>query len=524
MTGGLIQLVAYGFEDMYLTSKPQITFFKVMYRRHTNFSTEPIPKYFNNQVKFGRKVTCSISKDGDLMGNMYVVFKLPEIKRAGEDDLITQFAWVRQLGYAMIKYIEIEINGHVIDRHYGDWMSIWAELTGLSNGEHARGHNIMIGNTPETYGFSSSKNELLLYVPISFWFCRGSGLTLPLICLQCSDVKINIEINDVDKCYIIAPSHYIQCRENLSGFIQYEYIEQNINGDIRAGTFIKFDPITKRLYYLKLTSDPMIGYPVDSYPSTDEEILEKELEPNYESYKIVGQTSHYIMHPDFDATSKKYFYTKIKDLAIKDCFLLIDFYFLDNEERVRMAQSKHDYLIEQMFYTSETDIDGINNNPRITVDQPCKLLTWITQMKYNKDAKDYFNYSDSYQRKFNNSEYPDLVVGQVVGNNIVLNETITLNGSERISTRNSDYFNSIQAIQFLKVSPQVGVNMLSTSIFPLMTQPSGTCNMSQLDDILAQLQVNTKINQNNKALFKAYCLSYNVLRFASGLAGVVFSR
>jgi len=525
MTGGLLQLVALGYEDMYLTYKPQITFFKVIYRRHTNFSVEQIQQYFNTPVNFGKKVTCTISKDGDLMGKTYVVFNLPKIKKISETDLLTKFAWVRRLGYAMIKYIEIEINGHVIDRHYGEWMSIWAELTGMFNGEHARGHNIMIGNTVANFSFTETKNELLLYVPLNFWFCRGSGLTIPLISLQCSDIKINMELNDADKCYIIAPSDYIVCRDALaSGFLSYEYIEQNINGDIRAGTFVSYDILTSRLYYLKLTTNTLIGFPVTTYPSTEDEIAEIVSDPNYASYEIVGKTSGYVINPDFDAVSRKHSHQQVKNVNIKNCYLLVDYYFLENDERVRIAQSQHDYVIEQLFYTSETTVDNISNLPRITVDQPCKLLVWITQMKYNKDSKDYFNYSDSYQRKYNDTEYPDLTIGEVVGNNISINETIRLNGLERLSFRDSDYFNYLQPIQFLKAPIQTGINMLSLSLYPLLTQPSGTCNMSQIDDVLANLQLNTKINSSNKAYFRAFGLCYNILRFSSGLAGVVFIR
>jgi len=525
MTGGLLQLVALGYEDMYLTYKPQITFFKMVYRRHTNFSSEGIFQYFTTVPNFGKKVTCTISKNGDLMGKTYLIFKLPQIKQLSESDTLTKFAWVRRLGYSLIKYIEIEINGHVIDRHYGVWMNIWAELTGMFTGEHARGHKIMIGDTIDNYSFTTTKKSLLLYIPLNFWFCRGSGLAIPLICLQCSDVKINMELNDVEHCYIIAPSHYIICRDALaSGFLPYEYIEQNINGDIRAGLFVSYDVLTSKLYYLKLTNDTFIGYPVTTYPSTPEEIALLEAEPNYASYEIVGKTSHYFIQPDFNTISHRHSYQQIKNITINNCYLLVNYFYLDNDERVRIAQSKHEYIIEQSFYTSDVVIDNINNLPRIYVDQPSKLIVWTTQMKYNKDNKDYFNYSDSYQRKYDTSEYTDLDVGDVTGNNIVINETIQINGTERISKRDSDYFNYIQPLQFLKAPLQTGINMLSLSLYPLLTQPSGTCNMSQLEDILALLQLNTKINSTNKAYFSTYCLCYNVLRIASGLAGLVFVR
>jgi hypothetical protein len=172
MGGGLLQLVAYGAQDVYLTGNPQITFFKVVYRRHTNFSMESIEQTFNGTADFGRRVTCQISRNGDLIHRIYLQAN------------ITDGATVTRAGLLLIRSVELEIGGQRIDKQYGDWMNIWNELS-LPAGK-ATGYNTM------TSSVNGTKD---IYVPLEFWFCRNPGLALPLIALQYHEVKINLEFN-----------------------------------------------------------------------------------------------------------------------------------------------------------------------------------------------------------------------------------------------------------------------------------------------------------------------------------------
>jgi hypothetical protein len=523
MTGGLIQLVAYGFEDLFLTGNPQITYFKTVYRRHTNFSKEQIPQNFLGTAKFGKKVSCTLSKDGDLIGNVILVVTLPSINQFSDSDNVSKFAWVHRIGFSLLKTIEIEINDIIIDRHYGEWLSLWSELAGDFYGDQSRGFKIMIGEVPDLYDFSKTKNEFTLYIPLQFWFCRSTGLNIPLVSLHYSDVKLNIEFNDEDFCYIVAPSDYIVCQGNISNYTDYEYIEQNINGDIRAGLFIKYDVTTKKLYYVSLTNNKFVGVP--GVATTDAEKAAILAQSTTSWYYITGKTSRFYMLPDFNVSTLKYSVAAIRNLKFKDCFLLVDYFFLDDDERVRMSQSKHDYIIEQLFYTPNVTIDGINRNSRIIVDQPCKLLVWVVQLDSNHNSKDYYNYSNSYRHKIEQDTLlPDLTVGEVTGSSLISTETILLNGYERLSSRSSDYFNIVQPFQHLRFAPQVGINSYSFSLYPVLIQPSGTCNMSQIDDILIQTQVGSSITSSNSASLRAYGLSYNILRITSGIGGVVFTR
>ena len=125
MGGGLIQLAGYGLQDMLLTDEPTITYFKMVYKRHTNFSFESIPQFFQNKPNFGGRYTCNISKQGDLMGKIYLCITLPNLPKIIDTNYINQdptlqnntiTAWVEKIGFAIIKTIEFEMGGKIIDK------------------------------------------------------------------------------------------------------------------------------------------------------------------------------------------------------------------------------------------------------------------------------------------------------------------------------------------------------------------------------------------------------------------------
>ena len=180
MGGGLLQLVAYGAQDVYLTGNPQITFFKVVYRRHTNFAIESIEQTFNGNPGYGNRVTCQISRNGDLIHRMYLA-----VNQSGSS------AGCGYFGLRLIDYVELEIGGQKIDKQYSHWMYIWNELS-LPRGKRD-GYYKMINKE----GTSGSEE---LYIPLEFWFCRNVGLALPLIALQYHEVKVNILFQTETKC------------------------------------------------------------------------------------------------------------------------------------------------------------------------------------------------------------------------------------------------------------------------------------------------------------------------------------
>jgi hypothetical protein len=175
MAGGLMQLVAYGAQDIYLTGNPQITFFKVVYRRHTNFAVEAIQQTFNGAADLGRRFTCTIARNGDLLHRLYL--ELDVNSNSNTNDY---------LGFQLIDYVEVEIGGQVIDKQYGEWMAVWCDLT------HTLDQAIMLSEMLEI-----NSNTARLRVPLQFWFCRNPGLALPLIALQYHEVKINVQFTNL---------------------------------------------------------------------------------------------------------------------------------------------------------------------------------------------------------------------------------------------------------------------------------------------------------------------------------------
>ena len=176
-----MQLVAYGAQDIYLTGNPQITFFKVVYRRHTNFAVESIEQTFNGSASAGSKISVTVSRNGDLLSSIYLVTK-------GSADIVSSLGQ----HFKNIDNVEVEVGGQVIDKQYGHWMQLWTDLShptdksslldAAANGKAA----VAAANG------NPAKAAELSYVPLQFWFCRNPGLALPLIALQYHEVKLNI--------------------------------------------------------------------------------------------------------------------------------------------------------------------------------------------------------------------------------------------------------------------------------------------------------------------------------------------
>ena len=214
MSGGLVSLLAVGIQDAFLTGNPQVTFFKQVFRRYTNFSSESVPQYFGGLPDFGRKASCTISRVGDLLHRVHLQVTLPQLVCSNNPTTTSKVRWVDKIGHAMIKYYALEIGGREIDRHYGEFLEIWNSLT--LSGEKLNGYDRMIGHvsslhlvpsnaTPPPY--TNVPPAYTLFIPFQFWFCRNPGLALPLVALQYNDVRISVEFRPLSEL-IIAQSSF----------------------------------------------------------------------------------------------------------------------------------------------------------------------------------------------------------------------------------------------------------------------------------------------------------------------------
>ena len=190
-TSALLQLVARGRQDAYLTNNPQFTFFKHVYRRYTPFAIESIPIDFDGNCDFGRRITTLIPRHADLLSALFIEVDLPAIPQP--DPANPTIYWVNDIGYTLIHDISVEIGEKEIDKHTGEWLNIWGELTVPKN--QRDGYNEMVGhwNVYPPIGNDASV-PLSLTIPLRFWFCNTIGAALPLIALQAHPVRIIMHI------------------------------------------------------------------------------------------------------------------------------------------------------------------------------------------------------------------------------------------------------------------------------------------------------------------------------------------
>jgi hypothetical protein len=230
MGGGLLQLVAYGAQDAYITGNPHITFWKVLYKRHTNFAMEAFRVNFTGAPQYGQRVVAVINRNADLMYKTYLEVQLP-------DTLTNNVKWTsafeRRLGYQLLKKIEVEIGGQIIDTHYGEWLFLWESLT--SGFDNSVKLDTMLGGYlggTETTAVSCGGRPAILYIPLQFWFCRNPGLALPLIALQYHEVRINITLSPATdlvtkgaQASVSAAAALLPQLKDMSLYIDYIYLD-----------------------------------------------------------------------------------------------------------------------------------------------------------------------------------------------------------------------------------------------------------------------------------------------------------
>ena len=218
MGGGLVQLVAIGAQDVYLTREPQITFWKSVYRRHTNFAIESIQQSITGEKVFGSRVAVTISKNGDLLKKLWVQYNPREVLSGIIQSQVGDVIGAN-VGHAILDTIQLEIGGQLIDTQYGKWLTIWNYLTEV-NPSGAQGsvddtnwpepvysnnaYNYTFEHTGSLYNTMAYTHRcnigivpvdpLILppteaYVPLQFWFCKNPGWAIPLIALQYSEIK-----------------------------------------------------------------------------------------------------------------------------------------------------------------------------------------------------------------------------------------------------------------------------------------------------------------------------------------------
>lgn len=533
MAGGLMQLVAYGAQDVYLTHNAQITFWKVTYRRHTNFAMESIEQTFNGQADFGRRIQCTISRNGDLAYRTYFQLTLPEIKSSDAP----YARWLDFPGEHLIQQVEVEIGGQRIDRQYGDWMHIWNQLTMTS--EQEAGYHKMVGQTTElTYLTDPSYAEVdgpcdtgaprqvcaprkalperTLYVPLQFWFCRNPGLALPLIALQYHEVKINLDLRPLDEC--------LWAVDKLNGQ----------SSDLKAPAAYNKSLVAASLYVDYVFLDTSERRRMAQQPH---EYLIEQLQ--FTGSESIGSSSNKIKL-NFNHPCKELIWTVQKDELVNYCDSFIGgelmykalgcqpFNYTDAVDALPPALA----AFSGKEAAGESATAFINSSGLFENVGPADLYGETT----NTDGV-MNNYTSAYGQleatdpTSSVSDAGAFVLAETAlnlhcwGENPVVTAKIQLNGQDRFSEREGSYFDVVQPYQHHTRHPSTGINVYSFALRPEEHQPSGSCNFSRIDNATLQLVVsNATVENTETAKVRVYATNYNVLRVMSGMGGLAYSN
>jgi hypothetical protein len=534
MTGGLMQLVATGSQDIYLTGNPQITYFKAIYRRYTNFAIETIENSVSGVLNFGNKLVCKVNRSGDLISKCYIKITIGEV-----DPNNSKFAWVKRLGHAILKEIDIYIGGRLIDKQHGIWLDIWYELA--REGDHETAYNKLIGNTNDLTTYDKNiKKETVLYIPLKFWFCRFIGLSIPLIALQYHEININILLEKIERLFIS------DCNFNpdqlsikdVSMLINYVYLDTeerrrfSIVGHEYLIEQVQHNGTDKLLFETK-------QYVLD-YNHPTKEIIWANLNGNY----IIGNEFIYYSNEDewdLNAASKEIITTSISlgidptnitggkwTIVGSSLYKTIGFLNVRNNNLNDVYINSDSIKIGTYGITNKIKADVIINEDSSYTIENIETNFTIRELsiplKFMIDTR--YNVCNPKVNQFGN--YGLLIDGTI---NPIIEGLIELNGHERFKTREGDYFNYVQPEIHHRNTPKDGINSYSFALYPEEHQPSGTANLSRIQTTTLTLKFDDRTltdnlqdinfyNEDNE--FYIFGLSYNILRFMSGFAGLAY--
>ena len=538
MGGALMQLVAYGAQDVFLTGTPEITFWKVSYRRHTNFAMESIEQTFSGQADFGRRVTCTIARNGDMAFRTYLQVTLPEINQGMKSSAGAVYArWLDFPGEQLIAQVEVEIGGQRIDRQYGDWMHVWNQLT-LSS-EQQKGYYKMIGHTTQlTYitdptfadvtgpcassgGPSqvcaprNSLPETTLYIPLLFWFNRNPGLALPLIALQFHEVKINIDFRPIGECLwavqnlvastgtVSVPQAYQQSLVAASLYIDYVFLDTDERRKFAQ------NPHEYLIEQLQFTGDESVG-------SSSNKI---KLNFNHPCKELI-----WVVQPDANVdycSSLEGGQTLYKTLGAQP------FNYTDAIDALPNAIHAFGGPLETSGSNSFINASGLfqmGGAIDTVLGASAVASASAAQWASSGNSFEFSNPGDAAPSGSSVSDAGTFVLAETAldmhcwGENPVVTAKLQLNGQDRFSEREGTYFDIVQPFQHHSRHPDTGINVYSFALRPEEHQPSGTCNFSRIDNAVLQLVLSSPtVSGTSTAKVRVYAVNYNVLRVMSGI-------
>jgi hypothetical protein len=567
MGGGLMQLVAYGAQDVYLTGNPQITFFKVVYKRHTNFSMEPIEQTFNGNAGFNKRVSAHVTRNGDLITKMYLRVELPEVTFDGSEDerKRTQFAWCRRLGHALIDSVELEIGGSRIDKQYGNWMTIWYELTHEVGQEE--GYAKMIGDVPELTELSTPsatgqlKNRYTIYVPLQFWFCRNNGLALPLIALQYHEVRVYFELRHVNELTVhtsnFNPKSQVDDIESASLLVDYVYLDTE---ERRRFAQVSHEYLIEQLQTTgedAVTSNSYKGRLNFNHPSkalvwgvrqgqyrNDKKFLAYEASDWSKALQTAAErllVGQYVMDENTSAL--------VTDSSECPCPHVEDHVFVVDKDTGKLVECDSGRTVcksdgPYVVVPGGADLkDKVSGNVVVYEEDGQLYVHHVNVVRNDLTIEDLSVCTDRFTTDNRNGwvKKLDVCVWQHDNYGLYIDGTgnpvheakLQLNGHDRFDKLDGNYFNYVQPWQHWENTPVDGINTYSFALKPAEHQPSGAANFSRIDTTELFLYFQ-RLNAAGKDTFRefldpetkieVFTVNYNVLRIMSGMGGLAYSN
>jgi len=560
MPGGLIQIVAYGAQDLFLTGIPEITHFKYIYKRYTNFAMEFLELPFNGTKNFGEIITCPIPKNGDLINSTILKIELPKVKlekTTTNTDLVSS---------TLSELNESESN--IIN--FNNFMKyIYESIYIANNGINNSNETFTNINSSITSYLNSNKNFILLKNKVSNDVKQAFDIETHLTTISGKSNSNEIE----KKNYLeIVIESYIERSKNFLNIFQNDYstkkknydttllnnykfcwikdlgwnivnyVELQIGGviiDKQYSTWLYlwyelFENILKKNDYNKFFSKNSNAYTFDSYEKENislyiplkfffnrhiglslpiVSIRNQEI-----SFKLKLENLNNLIYTDYSGSD-------INNLiTLSNINLLVNYIYLDQDERSKFAQSSHEYLIEQVNKLTFNKLKANELNLDLNLNHPTKYYTWTVQKK--SDVENYKFYND-YTGNLTytvTDNYPQISNNK---NNTVKQAQLELNGVDRTSNYEGSFYNYVTSYEANINTPADGINFYTFSLNPKDIQPSGSCNFSRLNRKTIKLSFTdeflSRFSSTEYILINFISVNYNILKFDKGLCKLVFA-
>lgn len=559
MPGGLIQIVAYGAQDLFLTGIPEITHFKYIYKRYTNFAMEFLELPFNGTKNFGETITCPIPKNGDLINSTILKLELPKVKlekTTTNTDLVSS---------TLSEFNNSENN--IIN--FNNFIKyIYESIYIVNNGINNSNETFTNIKSSVTAYLDSNKNFILLKNKVSNDIKQAFDIEADLTTIFAKNVN---EIEKKNYLKIVIES-YIERSKNILNILQSDYstkkknydntllnnykfcwikdlgwniinyVELQIGGviiDRQYSTWLHlwhelFENILKKNDYNKFFNKNSNAYTFDNSEKDNISLyiplkfffnrhiglsLPIVSVRNQEiSFKLKLENLNNLIYTDYSGSD-------INSLInLSNINLLVNYIYLDQDERSKFAQSSHEYLIEQVNKLTFNKLKSEELNLELNLNHPTKYYTWTAQKKTDVENYKFYNDYTGNLTYTVTDNYPQISSNK---NNTIKQAQLELNGVDRTSNYEGSFYNYVTSYEANINTPSDGINFYTFSLNPKDIQPSGSCNFSRLNRKTIKLSFTdeflSRFSNTEYILINFISVNYNILKFDKGLCKLVFA-